>query len=106
MVNRCIIYDSYWTNNLRGVALTMYNLDLSFLNHESPPHCYMKVLVFQNILSSYQETPCYLFNCFGLHCCEKIWPKAVSDAEDFGGTPGNKFCEAKIILEVDLITKH
>jgi hypothetical protein len=24
----------------------------------------------------------YLFNCLFLHCCEKIWPKAVS--ENFG----------------------
>jgi hypothetical protein len=41
----------------------------------------------------------YLFNCFGLHCCEKIWLKVVSDAEDFGALKGiwclRKFCDAK-----------
>jgi hypothetical protein len=34
-----------------------------------------------------------------LHCCEKIWLKVVSDAEDFGALKGiwclRKFCDAK-----------
>lgn len=25
----------------------------------------------------------HLFKCFGLHCCEKIGPKVVSDTKDF-----------------------
>jgi hypothetical protein len=45
-----------------------------------------KVLVLSEHFKQLSIITLYVFNCLALHCCEKIWPKVVS--EDFGALEG------------------
>ena len=42
MTDHRIIYDGYWTNNLRGVAFTKYNM-IRLRSHNSYKNCQIKI---------------------------------------------------------------